>query len=204
MIARQAVRRGVALGIAFAVLAFTPAWSGDPGSDGTEEGQPAAVPGEEAAIERAQAALAPFKKNLKETLTTTMQREGPLAAVDACRIAAPAIAADASQDGLRVGRTSTRLRNPANAPADWMTPLLAAFEEAEQHPAPPRVVALEGDRLGYAEPIYAGPLCLACHGADVAPPLRSHIRERYPDDRATGYEAGDLRGMFWVELPAAP
>ena len=27
------------------------------------------------------------------------------------------------------------------------------------------------------------------------------VRTRYPADRATGYAVGDLRGVFWAELP---
>ena len=35
------------------------------------------------------------------------------------------------------------------------------------------------------------------------PDVASRISELYPEDRATGFEAGDLRGIFWVEFPAA-
>jgi hypothetical protein len=51
------------------------------------------------------------------------------------------------------------------------------------------------------EPIVVQPMCVTCHGADVAPDLRAKIEELYPDDQATGYAAGDLRGIFWAELP---
>jgi hypothetical protein len=27
------------------------------------------------------------------------------------------------------------------------------------------------------------------------------LAARYPDDRATGFAPGDLRGWFWVEVP---
>ena len=42
------------------------------------------------------------------------------------------------------------------------------------------------------------PLCTTCHGTSVDPALLAHIRERYPEDRATGYSVGDFRGLFWV------
>jgi hypothetical protein len=54
--------------------------------------------------------------------------------------------------------------------------------------------------VGYVEPIYTKPLCTACHGSAVEPALLAHIRERYPEDRAVGFEEGDLRGLFWVVL----
>ena len=50
------------------------------------------------------------------------------------------------------------------------------------------------------EPVMMKPMCLACHGAEVAPEVQAAIAERYPDDRATGYRAGELRGVIWAEL----
>ena len=46
------------------------------------------------------------------------------------------------------------------------------------------------------------PGCLACHGAQVAPAVRAAIAAHYPDDAATGFAVGDLRGGLWVEVPA--
>jgi hypothetical protein len=43
-------------------------------------------------------------------------------------------------------------------------------------------------------------LCLTCHGSNLDADIAASIAERYPEDRATGFEAGDLRGVFWVEF----
>ena len=64
----------------------------------------------------------------------------------------------------------------------------------------PKAVELDGNRWGYVEPIIVQPLCLTCHGSELAPDIGAQITELYPDDRATGFEAGDLRGVFWVEF----
>ena len=42
------------------------------------------------------------------------------------------------------------------------------------------------------------PLCLACHGQEIAPPVAEKLAELYPGDKATGFEEGDLRGAFVV------
>jgi hypothetical protein len=63
------------------------------------------------------------------------------------------------------------------------------------------VVAIDKNTVGYAEPIYMQPLCVTCHGANLAPDLQKKLDELYPTDQATGYAAGDLRGIFWAELP---
>ena len=68
----------------------------------------------------------------------------------------------------------------------------------------PRSVRLAEDRWGYVEPILLQPPCLACHGEALAPDLAARIAELYPADRATGFRVGELRGVFWIELPAGP
>ncbi len=166
--------------------AFTPAWAAEP------------TAADEAA---AQAALLPLKQGLKRALETALA-EGPIAAVDACRIEAPRIAAESAQPGVRIGRTSHRLRNPANAPAVWMQPLLAEFERAGRAEGKGRLVDLGSEGVGYVEPIHLQPLCVTCHGTQVAPELLAHIRKLYPEDRAVGFEPGDFRGLFWVVLEA--
>ena len=55
--------------------------------------------------------------------------------------------------------------------------------------------------MGYVEPIMVQPMCLVCHGEALQPGVAAQIDERYPEDRATGFKAGDFRGVFWVEFP---
>jgi hypothetical protein len=163
-------------------------------------GPPPQAPVPEGEIARAEAALQPFKGQLFEDLTRALA-DGPAEAVAFCRLQAPAIAAAQSTGGVQVGRTSHRLRNPANAPAPWMEPLLAAYGSAPAG-AQPRAVRLEDGRVGYVEPIYVRPLCLACHGTDVPAAVQAKLQEAYPEDQATGFAEGDFRGLFWVTLPA--
>jgi len=60
-----------------------------------------------------------------------------------------------------------------------------------------------GDRVGVVRPITVVGLCTRCHGdpASFSPELRAAISKAYPDDRATGFAEGDLRGFFWAEVP---
>jgi hypothetical protein len=150
-------------------------------------------------LARGAAAVAPLKRELKAALEEALARGGPEAAIDVCRLRAPELAARASSSLVRVGRTSDRLRNPANAAAPWMEPLLAVYRSAPEDRAP-RVVRLPGGGVGYAEPIVVQPLCVACHGEALAPALRERLAERYPSDRATGYRVGDFRGLFYAEF----
>ncbi len=154
----------------------------------------------EVALERGAELLAPFKKDLKAALVNGMQ-QGPAEAIGACRIEAPDIARSLSVDGVAVGRTSHRLRNAGNVAPDWAAPLLQGYLDDDGDRSP-RAVPLADGRFGYVEPITVQPLCLACHGESLAPDVRRQIDELYPDDQATGFDVGDLRGIFWVEFPA--
>jgi hypothetical protein len=157
--------------------------------------------GEDPAMARGAELLAPFKKNLMQALQSGLQR-GPAEAISVCRDMAPAIAAGLSVDGVVVGRASHRLRNPDNAAPDWVSPVIESWlaEGAERAPV---VVPLPGSRTGYVEPILTQPLCLTCHGSSLAPDIAERLAADYPDDRATGFEVGDLRGVFWAEFGAA-
>lgn len=143
-------------------------------------------------------AVLPFKRSLKAALVSGMDK-GPVQAISVCRTEAPKIAEEASTQTARVGRSSLKLRNPANAPKAWMKPLLERYE-ANPEQREPAVVAIDKHTVGYVEPIFVQPLCLTCHGSNISEELQAQLSELYPSDQATGYEAGDLRGVFWAEI----
>jgi hypothetical protein len=151
--------------------------------------------------EQGAAILQPFKQQLKKALQAGMQ-EGAQTAVNTCRIRAPEIAAVQTHATQRVGRSSHKLRNPANAPEPWMQTVLDQYLDdlADRQPV---VVQLADGRVGYAEPIILQPMCTACHGQTLAPRVTQEIRRFYPDDQATGFDPGDLRGIFWAEFTPA-
>ena len=155
---------------------------------------------QEAGLERGAELLSPFKRDLQEALRLGLTK-GPVQAISACRVQAPEIAKALAQDGISLGRASHRLRNPANSPPEWVGPILDAYVDNSADRAP-RTVPLPNTRLGYVEPILLQPLCLNCHGEQLAPNVASRINELYPEDRAVGFDVGDFRGVFWVEFPA--
>ena len=142
--------------------------------------------------------LGPFKSELMQALSSGMQ-EGPAAAIEICSEVAPGIASSLSVDGVRMGRSSHKLRNPANVPPEWLEPLIAAYASGTGE-MQPQTVALGDGRSGYAEPIRVQPLCLTCHGTELDPGIAAQIAENYPADEATGFSEGDFRGVFWVEF----
>jgi len=150
------------------------------------------------------ALLKPFKAELKEALVAGMQK-GPATAIEICSDKAPQIAASLSVDGVVMGRSSHKLRNPENASPAWLAPLVDKWA-AEGIRADDvgrltgAAIKLDDGRYGYAEPIFVQPLCLTCHGKELAPDIAARIEALYPDDDATGFDVGDFRGAFWVEF----
>lgn len=143
--------------------------------------------------------LAPFKADLKSALLQGMET-GPAEAISACSSEAPRISRALSTDGIVMGRSSHKLRNPDNAPPAWLEPLLSDYA-AGTVDLIPQTVVIEDGRVGYIEPILVQPLCLSCHGEELAAEVSSRIQSLYPDDQATGFKTGDFRGVFWVEFP---
>ena len=153
---------------------------------------------EEVMKQQAAQVLLPFKQQLMQALQRGLE-QGPAQAIDVCRLEAPAIATAAAVDGVEIGRSSFRLRNPANAPTIWQQVGLRHYQQSEDRE--PMLINLENGRVGYMEPIVTAPMCLACHGSELSVDVKDVLAAQYPTDQATGYAAGDLRGVFWVTLP---
>lgn len=195
---RHALRLALAAAPLLAACAGAPAAPGPsaaPGGFDPQRAPPSLAP----LVSRASDAVDRLQRGLSRRLMEELS-DAPNAVL-VCRDEAPAIAAEAAGAGVTLGRTSHRLRSPANAPRAWIRPALAA---AAGRPAS-EVGALAydlGDRIGYLRPIAVGPPCLKCHGPAEAlsPGVRAAVRGAYPSDQATGFEAGDFRGFFWAEV----
>ncbi|GAB3103316.1 DUF3365 domain-containing protein [Aestuariicella hydrocarbonica] len=142
-----------------------------------------------------------FKVELQTALRSGL-KEGPLHAMSVCKMTAPGIAQKLSVNGIRVGRTSDRLRNPNNVAPDWVQPILNDFLENKTDRWAKEVL-LPDARIGYVEPITVQPLCTTCHGDVLADEVSEQLQLLYPQDRATGYRIGEFRGLFWVEYPVS-
>jgi hypothetical protein len=155
---------------------------------------------------QARDAVAAFSAALKSELAAAMQAGGPLNAIEVCHERAPAIAAAVSLDsGMELARVSLRNRNPGNAPNAWQAAVLEEFEA--RLTAGEKVDTLTWQEIAdsngrqefrFMKAIPTASLCLACHGEALAPPVAAKLAELYPDDKATGFREGDLRGAFVV------
>ena len=155
-------------------------------------------------------AIKSFAGALQEQLMSSMAAGGPIAAIEVCKIAAPEIAAMASDaHGWSIRRTSLKLRNPANAPDPWELAMLRGFEARRAAGEDPvtldhaEFVIGDGRRtFRYMKAIGTQPVCTVCHGTSIAPEVAAALDALYPDDRARGFEVGDIRGAFSITQPA--
>jgi len=169
---------------------------------GCSEGKEPAAP-DDAFVAEAEALTARFQSELQEALSNAMAETGPVSAISVCQATAPAIAQNLSlESGFSVGRIARRNRNPGGSISGDFEPLYAQLEATPTEDGVPAAVhARLGDRQVYmrAIPMQEQP-CAACHGTNIAPEVKAAIDGAYPEDLATGFEPGELRGAFLVEM----
>lgn len=132
----------------------------------------------------------------------------PVDALKFCSDEALTITADIQEklpEGTTINRTTNKWRNPKNQPTEHEQKALDHFEKhvKEGTDLPQNFLQIEGDRVGYYQPLKLVQLCTTCHGsyAEMDDTLVSVLKERYPNDKAHGYSEGDFRGVIRVAMP---
>ncbi|NJD88509.1 MAG: DUF3365 domain-containing protein [Betaproteobacteria bacterium] len=148
---------------------------------------------------------------LLAVLTTEIEKGGPEGAIGVCREKAPAMAKAASeQTGWSIRRVSLNNRNPKAVPDAWERAVLEDFDRrsaAGESPATlekGEMVTEEGRQsYRYMKALPTLDLCLKCHGpqAALSPAVKAKLAELYPQDKATGYSVGQIRGAMTIRKP---
>lgn len=148
--------------------------------------------------------------SLKGNLLTTLETGGPDAAIEVCHQDATVITEEtaAADSGiLALRRVSPRWRNPSNRPDGLDRATWRLFEESDLQSAdgPEDLLVPDpdrDDRVVYYRALRTAPLCLTCHGSaeQIPATVKTLLAERYPDDRATGYSEGELRGLIRIDF----
>ncbi|MCG8473910.1 MAG: DUF3365 domain-containing protein [Cytophagales bacterium] len=144
---------------------------------------------------------------LLSRVAMAMKEGGPPKAINVCSVEAESLLDSLSKEHeCSISRISLKNRNPKAYPASRQEKeALLAFDG--QSGKQPRLVR-KGHELQYFKPIYiAMPACLKCHGtegADIEQATLRLIKEKYPKDRARGYENGDFRGAWKLSFQLSP
>lgn len=151
--------------------------------------------------------------SLMTTLQEKINDDGPAAAIAYCRLEALPLTAQITAEFPQIKnirRTALRVRNPANAPDDTDRSVLERWL-ANWNPATPAAPVLQefttddGTReLRYYRPVPVMSTCLACHGTPDQIPanVQAALNRDYPQDQATNFQEGGLRGAIVVTFPA--
>ncbi len=162
----------------------------------------------EPVLKQARQVAGELTDKMRSLLLTELEKGGHEGAVRVCSEVAQNIAQEFNREtGHSARRVSLGYRNAKDIPDAYESRMLKKFDRqnrekklaAEYY----EVVRERGrDYLRYLKPIIAGKMCLNCHGQpdQISSQVMAVLKERYPNDRATGYQEGDLRGAVSVKI----
>jgi hypothetical protein len=194
------------LALLFGVMLTTSALSKSNRSKGSNRPKPPAEttdPDTKLCRDASRTMVMSFARTLKTQLSAAMKK-GTVNAINVCGSKAPEITASQSTGGWTIRRVSDRNRNDDNAPDSLEKAMLAEFSATRKNRPIFKDFWTEKDGVKtyhFYEPIVTQDFCLRCHGDrnQMDSTVVAAIAAQYPHDLATGYSAGDVRGMFVVE-----
>ena len=150
-----------------------------------------------------------FMQTLGGALKKQLETGGAESAIGVCKQIAPALAAEYSKDGRLVKRVSLKTRNKTQGtPDDWEKEVLEGFDQGQRGGKPLDAMEVsmvnsdaDGRWFRYMKAIPVQPMCLQCHGkpADISTWVKAMLTKEYPEDKATGYSAGEIRGAISIK-----
>mgnify|MGYP001817665892 CR=1 FL=1 len=149
-----------------------------------------------------------FVAALKPQLKGALQGQGPAGAIAVCADVAPQLADSLSRtSGWAVKRVSLKNRNASRAVPDaWEARQLARFDtqaKAADKDTPLEHGEQTGSHFRYMKAQRVEPVCLVCHGQELSAEVIRALDTYYPDDIATGYVLGDVRGAISLSRRSA-
>ena len=159
--------------------------------------------------QQASAIAADFVGRLKPQLKDALQNGGPVNAIEVCSHQAPKIAdALSSETGWMVRRVSLNSRNASRAiPDPWERAVLQDFDRrqaAGENPTQIHYSETTPSHFRYMQAQGTEGVCLMCHGQQLNPDVREALQQYYPDDNATGYSLGQIRGAISLSRVLPP
>jgi len=160
---------------------------------------------DEALLTEARKVATSLPPRLLTALQEEISKSGPEGAISVCKDMAPRMAGEISQQtGWKIKRVSLKARNDARAvPDSWEKAALEDFDKRAAAGEPPAKLE-KGEKIGneyrFVKALPVQPLCLNCHGPaeQISPAVKAVLAKHYPNDLATGYSVGQIRGVISV------
>jgi len=138
---------------------------------------------------------------LSGKLKVAVQSGGIASAIQYCNIHAMPLTDSLSNIyNVEIQRVSDKNRNSVNALSASDSVVFADFQA---NPNQDSKVIKDGENVLFYKPILLKPLCLNCHGEPqktLPEANQKVITELYPEDKAVGYQVGELRGMWKIRF----
>lgn len=164
-----------------------------------------AIANDDALLTEARKVATTLPPRLIVALQDEIRKSGPEGAIPVCKDMAPKMAGEISQQtGWKIKRVSLKARNDARAiPDAWEKAALEDFDQraaAGESPAKLEKGEKIGNEYRFVKALPVQSLCLNCHGTDdkLNPAVKAALGQNYPNDRATGYSEGQIRGVISV------
>lgn len=157
------------------------------------------------AMAKGQAFALEAKKALGGQLINALGENVTIYALDYCNLEASNITQKVSEStGVKISRASDQYRNPENAPNEDQLAYIKKTKAAIASGATPEpeIKRINKKLVGYY-PIMTNGMCLQCHGTPgktLLPETHEKIKTLYPQDKATGYDVNQLRGIWVIEI----
>ncbi len=146
------------------------------------------------------------------TMQEAVTNEGVAGAIPVCKDLAPQLIRKKREEtGWDIRRVSLKTRNAERGTPDaWEATQLADFDRRAAAGEKPEtietseIVSTNGRPvLRYMKALPVSEICLSCHGPvdGLDADLRQKLADHYPNDRATGYAKGQIRGALTVKRP---
>jgi hypothetical protein len=151
-------------------------------------------------------------EKVRSLLFREIEKGGFVSAVGVCSEMAQQITLQFNaRTGYTVRRVSLKYRNPKNIPDEYEREKLKEFnflnQEKQLSNDYVEVVDEQGQKyLRYMRPLITLPVCITCHGPkeNIPSEVKLILAEKYPDDHATEFLVGDVRGAITVKILLSP
>lgn len=143
-------------------------------------------------------------KELSSNLMAQMKLGGPAQAVPFCNVQAmPITYKMAEKYNVTIKRTSNKVRNSKNKASERELEIINKYQSLlnQGEVLTPLVEINNSNQKHYFAPIQLNSKCLSCHGKleeQLSVKTDSLIKSLYPNDKAIGYNDGDLRGIWSI------
>ncbi len=142
---------------------------------------------------------------LGKNLMKAIQVKGTTGAIEFCKTKASRLTDSMGiMKNVLIKRITDLPRNSSNQASEEELGFITAFRRQIENKGEIRPITKEmDDEVFFYYPIVTNTMCLQCHGTpekEITTPVLETLSALYPQDKATGYDIEQLRGMWRIQF----